>query len=117
MVEKDIQTDIMLAATARGHRLFRNNIGLAKYTSKKSGKKSAVKYGVGGDGAPDLMGWTKDGFFAAVEVKQPGKEPTEDQARWHAAALRNPFVRVGWADNVADAMAILETPRPPAQER
>jgi len=54
--EADIQRDIMLEATRLGHRLFRNNVGRARYRRGKD--EFAVPYGVGGVGGADLIGWT-----------------------------------------------------------
>lgn len=95
-------------ASNRGHRLFVNMIGTAKHSSKAGGS-FFVKYGVGGPGAPDLIGWTKDGAFAAVEVKVRGKKPKPHQDAWIAAArVSCPTLRIGWADSVEKAMELLE---------
>lgn len=59
--------EIMVAATERGHRLMRNNIGMAVY--KKGGETYTVKYGVGGKGGSDLIGWTLRAVYGYQELK------------------------------------------------
>jgi hypothetical protein len=87
--------------------MFRNNVGVARHVHNR--KASFVHYGVGGDGAPDTMGWTRLGAFAAVELKAAGKRPDLDQVKWMLMAVRaNGLRHVYWADNVEDALAILE---------
>lgn len=108
MSEGDIKADIMMAATDAGHRLMNNAVGRAKYPGK-NGKPTYVPYGVGGTDAPDLVGWSRDGYAILIEVKKPGEVPREGQDKWRVAARRScPTLRIGWADNVADAMLICE---------
>lgn len=107
MTEAPVLAGILEAASDAGHRLFRNNVGRAKYVTKK--KTSFVPYGVGGNAAPDLTGWSRDGFSIWIEVKAPGEVPREDQDKWREAARRScPTLRIGWADNVEDGMLICE---------
>lgn len=107
MTETELLIAIMEAASDAGHRLHRNNVGKARYA--KGGRQSVVPYGVGGVGAPDLMGWSRDGMFIAVEVKRPGQKPRPEQDAWRVKARRScPGLRIGWADNIEDAMAICE---------
>lgn len=102
-LEIDIETRVILAASAAGHRLFKNKVGVRRTPG------SYVKLGIGGDGAPDLWGWTKDGYAVLIEMKKPGKKPTKEQNDWRAGALVScPTLRIGWADSVEKAMAILE---------
>lgn len=117
-LEKSIEEATKVEASARGGRLFKNEIGLAKY--QRNGKKWAVAYGVGGPGAPDLMGWvpvviTPDmvgqtlGLFVAVEMKKPGKKLEKHQNKFRKAALVScPSLRIGWADSVEGAMDVME---------
>lgn len=83
--ETEIQNDIRVSLSERGAIIWRNNVGLAKYADG-----SVVKYGLCNPGGSDLIGIipvliTPDmvgstlGRFVAVEVKRPGKHPTEDQ--------------------------------------
>lgn len=78
---------VMLAATRRGWRLFRNNVGVAQYPNGQ-----AVKYGLA-PGSSDLVGWrsvtvTPDMIgeeiaqFVAVEVKAPQGRLRANQRRW-----------------------------------
>lgn len=107
MRETELVEAIRVAASDRGHRLFVNHQGTARY--KRGERTFSVTYGVGGAGAPDLIGWTRDGAFAAIEVKVPGKRPKPHQGQWMAAALAScEGIRVGWADSVERAMEVLE---------
>jgi hypothetical protein len=90
-MEVDLYGELLCEATRLGNRLFRNNIGMAKYTSE-SGHVYTVPYGVGGKGGADLIGWTiratkvsiRDSIrtytypqnmavFTAIEVKSPNE--------------------------------------------
>jgi len=75
MSEKNIQTNIFLAASRNGATIFRNNCGVAVYPDG-----SRVKYGICNPGGSDLIGWqsikiTPDmvgqrmARFVALEVK------------------------------------------------
>lgn len=66
MREGKILREIRLALTKEGARVFRNNTGLFK---TKDGRTIRTGLCVG---SSDLIGWTKDGRFLAVEVKRPG---------------------------------------------
>lgn len=106
--ESELQAAIIREASERGHRLFANPVGFYQRRSR-TGKSFGIHYGCGGTGAPDLIGWTKTGEFCAVEVKLPGKRPKKHQDGWRAAALVScPGLRIGWADSVEKAIAILE---------
>jgi hypothetical protein len=82
-MEVDLYGELLCEATRLGNRLFRNNIGMAKYTSE-SGHVYTVPY--------DLIGWTiratkvsiRDSIrtytypqnmavFTAIEVKSPNE--------------------------------------------
>lgn len=64
MTEAELMREIQLRLTEEGHRVFRNNIGVCQ---TKHG--DYIRYGVCNPGGSDLIGWTKDGRFLAVEVK------------------------------------------------
>lgn len=105
--ESELVADILKAASERGHRLFVNRIGVAKY--RKNGKAYTVPYGVGGADSPDLWGWCRDGMAGIIEVKLPGYKPRKGQYGWiDAARTACPGLRIGWADSVEKAMQILE---------
>lgn len=111
MSESELVSAILAEASSRGHRLFVNAQGF--YKRKHRGKTYGVTYGVGGAGAPDLIGWTCDGHFVAIEVKVRGKRPKPHQDAWIAAAkLSCPTLRIGWADSVEGAMAVMEGGEP-----
>ena len=107
MSESALVQAILIEASSRGHRLFINAVGVARHS--RGGRVYVVSYGCGGSGSPDLWGWTRDGSFAAIEVKVRGKKPKAHQAAWMAAALEScAGLRVGWANSVEGAISILE---------
>lgn len=72
MNESEIQARIMIALSELGCTVWRNNTG-----AYKDGNRY-IRYGLT-KGSSDLIGLTKCGRFLAIEVKQPGKKPTNDQ--------------------------------------
>ena len=75
MKESGIVKNIMLAVSAIGARVFRNNIGIAKYANG-----TMVRYGICNPGGSDLIGYhtiaitpdmigKKVAVFLAIEVK------------------------------------------------
>lgn len=77
MRERDIMAAILLEAPKLNMRLYRNNSGVLK-----DARGQHVKFGLC-FGSSDLIGWTRIGqlaIFTAIEVKQPGKRPTPQQA-------------------------------------
>lgn len=106
MSESRIQHDILVAMNGRRDvRLFRNQVG--KYRTD-DGRFISSGLCVG---SSDLIGWVridKVGVFLAIEVKAPGKRPTDDQVRF----LQNVdhFGGIGIvADSVESAISQLET--------
>lgn len=87
MSEYDLYSEIICEATRLGHRLFRNNVGRAKYKSA-SGDNYTVPYGVAGAGGSDVVGWTMLDYaaeehcwvpvFTAIEVKPLGWKPPRE---------------------------------------
>lgn len=73
--EADIMREVQLAASKLGCRLFRNNVGMAKIEGR------VIKYGLV-KGSSDLIGWTANGRFLAVEVKRPGGIISPEQQRF-----------------------------------
>ena len=90
MPEKPIQKKIFKNLGGRRDvRLFRNNIGVAKYKDK-TGKIRHVKFGVCNPGGSDLIGWRiktitpemvgrRVAMFLAIETKAPKKGPNKNQ--------------------------------------
>lgn len=97
---------ILLAASAAGHRLFRNQQGVAVYTSDK-GKKYRVPYGIGphGGGGGDLIGIAAGGRFVSIEVKAGLDQSTDAQIKW-AKFVRKWGGLAGVARTVEEALAI-----------
>jgi hypothetical protein len=86
--ENALMDELRLTMSRRGHRLFRNNSGIAYH---KDG--SVVAYGVGQPGGSDLIGFTvievtpemvgkKVAVFTAVEAKTGKLRPTGDQGKF-----------------------------------
>ncbi len=91
MAESALYGKLMLLASRLGHRLFRNNSGLAFYANG-----DPVKYGVASPGGSDLIGWTRTiitaemvgqtlALFTAVECKSKTGRLTKEQAAFLAA--------------------------------
>lgn len=79
MSESDMMRAIQIEASARGGRLFRNNVGLAVDAFGQH-----IRYGLA-VGSSDLIGWMTRGgvaVFTAVEVKAGRRKPTEEQTRF-----------------------------------
>lgn len=72
---------IQLEASRRGWRLMRNQTG-AYHVGKRF-----IRYGVGGKGGADLIGWTDTGRFVAIEVKA-GSPTTAHQVAFLKAVIR-----------------------------
>ena len=107
---------ILIEASKRGHRLFINARGTGwvggKTTRNRDGTVTLVgatrmDFGLGPDGASDLIGWCKDGVFAAVETKTANDKIREGQPEF-IEAVRKAGGRAGFAWSVEDAIAILE---------
>lgn len=99
--EGELSRLIEIEASKLGHRLLRNNIGKLK---DEHGRW--VAFGVGGKGGSDLIGWTRTGQFAAVEVKTPtGRVSVEQQA--FIDAVNRAGGRAGVARSVGDVARIL----------
>ena len=73
MKESEIMKAIMIEASRLGARLFRNNVGVLR-----DNRGNYIRYGLC-PGSSDLVGWTPEGRFLAVEIKRPGKYPTPMQ--------------------------------------
>jgi VRR-NUC domain len=100
--EADLSRAIQIALCARGHRVWRNNVGLLFDARGK-----AVRYGLA-TGSADLIGITRqEGRFLSIEVKLPGRKPTRQQQRWRAMVIEMGGV-AGVAHSVEEAVEIAE---------
>lgn len=79
MTEADLMRLIQIEATILGHRLFRNNVGVAR-----TDNGSVIRFGLC-VGSSDLIGWTREGRFLAVEVKTTTGRVRPEQAQFVAA--------------------------------
>lgn len=94
--EKDIINEILLRASERGHRLFRQNTGkgwVGRLLKRRGEMSTTVVLGdarplIAGlcVGSSDIIGWTATGEFVALEVKTPGVRATREQEAFIAAA-------------------------------
>ena len=75
MSEARIMSEIVVALSKEGARLFRNQAGT--YELKDGRYLSSGLC----DGASDLVGWSKDGRFLAVEVKAPGSHTDPERLK------------------------------------
>ena len=99
-VESDLMHEIMIAASQAGHRLLRNNVGAFQAMDGRW-----IHYGLGGKGGSDLIGMTRQGRFAAIEVKGLSKLTREQIEFISMIQSRNGVAGVAYS--VAEALAIL----------
>lgn len=110
--ERDIQNDIRVALSEHGIITWRNNIGVTKFPDG-----SVVRYGLCNPGGSDLIGIlpitiTPDmvgqqiGAFLAVEIKRPGKKPTDDQRNF-MNAVKGQKGYAGVATSVEEALSLI----------
>ena len=66
MKESDISRSIQISLTQEGARAFLNTVGLFETKDGRVIHTGLCK------GSSDLIGWTHDGKFLAIEVKAPG---------------------------------------------
>lgn len=111
--ESTILKDIMLKLSRGTSRLFRNNVGVLQ---DRDGRY--VRYGVGGNGGSDLLGWdtiivthehigARLAVFCAVEVKKDGETPTPEQLDF-LAMVSAAGGRAGVARSPEEALDILK---------
>jgi len=113
-MESDLYGPILLALSRAGARVFRNNVGQARY------KNHVVRYGLA-PGSSDLIGWTPDGRFLALEVKTKRGRLTEQQAAFLdavraaggvAACVRSPEEALAAIGAAVDVSPVPTTPTP-----
>lgn len=103
MKESNVQKLVRLAASSVGCVLHRNNTGA--YTTSDG---QFIKYGVGGPGGSDLIGWTHDGIFVAIETKarKKSRKATELQLNF-IEQVKKSGGRAGVARSADDALKII----------
>ena len=99
--EADIQSEIMIELSKRGHKIFRANAGKIK-TEFGTYIKLFPK------GFPDLCGWRKsDGKFIAIEVKNAKGKLRAEQVKFSEFANTQPIL-YGVARTSSEAIKIVE---------
>lgn len=92
MSETDLQRQIQIAASRRGYRLLRNQVGLAWFgvpCYDCSQRLRRVRTGLG-VGSSDLIGWkVGTGRFTGFEVKTATGRATEEQLAFIAQVLKD----------------------------
>lgn len=119
MTEHDIQTAATIELCKRGHMVFRRNTGVFYnidprwFNSNQTVnigewlRKNARRIKIGQRGQADLQGHRPDGRAWYLEMKQPGKQPTEEQNRF-LDTMRQSGAIAGWADSVEKAVEVVE---------
>lgn len=117
VLEKQRQIDVEADLGAEeDFLLMRNSVGNARYVAD-DGREYHVPYGVGGKGAPDLVGALRVNvagiviaIWIAFEVKADGGALSPDQVRCHAAWRRAGII-VETVHSAPEARAALERAR------
>lgn len=100
--ESDVQSEIMISLSKRGHRIFRANAGKIQDARTGAWIKLLPK------GFPDTLGWRKeDGKFIAIEVKSNKGKLSADQQRFRDFALTQNII-YGVARSAQEAVDIVE---------
>jgi len=76
MKEADIMRLVQMRVTSLGHRVFRNNVGMAW-----DRRGVPIHFGLG-VGSGDLVGLTKSGRFLSIEVKTSKGRVSDEQLAW-----------------------------------
>ena len=103
LTEKEIQSSIMLMLSRHP------KIAWAYVTSTGTfkGYSGGRPISIGIPGLPDICGQLKDGRFLGIEVKKPGKTPTEKQIEFIKLITKNKGLSF-WCDSVDGAMDTLD---------
>jgi len=101
MKEAQIQKSILDYLHLKKYLVFKHrNVGIFKQDTGKY-----IPLAAGEKGISDIIGCTLEGKFLAIEVKMPGKKPTEDQLLFLASVqAHNGISLVAWSlDDVIKA--------------
>lgn len=115
--ESSIQAAVRLAASKLGYVLWRNNRG-----AYKDAKGRLVRYGVGSDGAGDLIGYapitiTQEmvgqtvAVFCSIEVKRPDHKTSREHWQNQKEFMERVQARGGIAAIVTSADALQSPPQ------
>ena len=113
MIERDIQSAILLALSHGPTRLLRVNAGVAwqgtviERTQRRLVLARPYAIRLAAPRVSDLIGWTEGGRFVAVEVQGPRGRITDEQAAFIDLVRRSGGL-AGVARSVADARGILK---------
>lgn len=112
MTEADLYSPVLKAASKLGVVLMRNNVGCLPAPGRRG---IFHRYGLG-PGTSDLIGWrtlSVEGQFVAqivaIELKVPGRKPTENQQRFLDAVVAAGGL-AGCVHSVDEAISLLQTP-------
>ena len=97
--ESSLYAPIILAVCKTGARVFRNHVGVSEHRGVGTDPRH-VRHGLP-KGSSDLIGWTSDGRFLAIEVKRPGWRPTPSWRKSPQAAFLAAVTRAGGVAFVA----------------
>lgn len=101
--ERDLINEILLRASERGHRLFRQNTGKGWVGKAETFHLSKLVKVYAGDvivrqarpliaglctGSSDIVGWTNEGRFVGIEAKTPGVATSKEQRQFVTIAHR-----------------------------
>lgn len=101
MTEAEIQSEILIEVSKRGHRLWRSNAGTVKNEAGHYIKLFPR-------GFPDLVGYRKhDGKFIVIEVKKPNGRLSKYQKKFAKFAQSQPII-YGVARSAKEAVEIIE---------
>lgn len=108
MKEADLSRLIQIALSECGARVFRNNSGA--FQDKRG---QWVRFGVANPGGADLIGFTRNGIFLAVEIKTAKGRATDEQINF--INIVNKFGGIGFiarsAEEAVKELALYETDR------
>lgn len=100
--EADIQSEIMIELSKRGHKIFRANAG------KIQDARTGMWIKLFPKGFSDLCGWRKsDGKFIAIEVKNEKGKLRAEQVKFSEFAKSQPIL-YGVARSAEEAIEIVE---------
>ena len=100
--ERKIQSDIVKALRASDRVAWCYVTSTGTYRGMRGG--SLIRIGI--NGMSDIIGQLTDGRLFAIEVKMPGKCPSDDQIVFIDRINSNNGV-AGWADSVEKALKII----------